>query len=38
MTSRKLMALVALAPAFFVDTGATPDAIPDAFAALIETL
>jgi hypothetical protein len=38
ITSRKLAALVALAPAFFVDTGTTPTAIPNAFAALIETL
>jgi hypothetical protein len=38
ITSRKLTALVALAPAFFVDTGASPSAIPDAFATLIETL
>src|SRR5260370_14529430 len=31
LTSEKLSALVALAPAFFVDTGQKPAAIPDAF-------
>jgi hypothetical protein len=36
--SKKLSALVALAPAFFVDTGQVPSAIPDAFAAFFDRL
>jgi hypothetical protein len=34
----KLSRLVALAPAFFVDTGETPEAIPDAFRAFLERI
>jgi hypothetical protein len=34
----KLSRLVALAPAFFVDTGESPEAIPDAFRAFLERI
>jgi hypothetical protein len=33
-----LSALVALAPAFFVDTGQTPAAIPEAFGNFLDVL
>ncbi|MDR3466418.1 MAG: hypothetical protein P4M07_10785 [Xanthobacteraceae bacterium] len=37
-TAAKLTRLVALAPAFFVDTGSAPDAIPEAFGAFLDSL
>jgi hypothetical protein len=36
VVSKKLMSVIGLAPIFFVDTGQTPDAIPDAFAEFLE--
>jgi hypothetical protein len=38
LTTKKLSALVALAPAFFVDTGQTPAAIPEAFGNFLDVL
>jgi len=35
---RKTTSLVGLAPVFFVDTGQTPEAIPEAFAAFLDRL
>jgi hypothetical protein len=36
LVGAKLVALIGLAPVHFVDTGATPAAIPDAFAAFLD--
>jgi len=38
LVSKKLMSVIGLAPIFFIDTGATPNAIPDAFAEFLHRL